>query len=247
MALSGLVMVWMAYGLQLFYLEDTVSAFSIVSIEAGSGGTDGLQYMSHFFLAWKYKTITRTIPAKFRGEEPEPESTRSRVAYYILLWVNILSIPFRVFGLSLFRIAVQLHGVTPTPLQLDVLIPVSFNLTGVVQIVTGCLLIYCVWTIQRFFKERGDEGYIDTAALCRHATCFGSYLLISVVYYTAFTIFIYNPTDANYKLFTYVELFYVTGLLLTELLLAQIFWNLGTKQVQEAQENQDDEIVEVEA
>jgi hypothetical protein len=143
--------------------------------------------------------------------------------------VTIAAVPLKISANTIFRVNTQLKHTVPSKFFKFVVIPVSFDLIGLCQVISGVILVQSVIQIRKFFKDRNDESYIDTASLCRHATCFGLYLLFVVIYYTTFTIYTLNPTAANFARFTWVTMFYMTGNLISEFLLCQIFWSLGTK------------------
>jgi hypothetical protein len=46
------------------------------------------------------------------------------------------------------------------------------------------MLVYSVIKIRNFFRDKGDEQYIDSEGLCRHATCFITYVVFQATYYT---------------------------------------------------------------
>lgn len=150
--------------------------------------------------------------------------------------LNILCGPAKWFAVSYFRTKVLLNGGTLSSFM-QVMVPVSFDLAGLCEVVSGVMLIQTVLKIRRYFKERNAEGFINTAALIRHAICFGLYLLTIVAYFGTYTLFTFKNTAFTYNFFVIAYLFWATGSTVSQLLLFQILWSLGTKsEVQEDDE-----------
>lgn len=140
--------------------------------------------MVHYFLAMKYRMIARKIPAQFNGEPENPETKYDRTKYNVLLFFSVIGGPCKALANAFVRISKQIPGHKAESDFMDkVGNPILFNIVGVCQIVYGVILIRSVVRIRRFFKQRKDENYIYTAALCRHATCFVVYLVCCVTYY----------------------------------------------------------------
>lgn len=115
--------------------------------------------------------------------------------------------------------------------------PITLDLLGFCEIVSGVILISSILDIRRFFKERNDEAYIDLPSLLRHALCFGLYLLGSVGYYVSYTIWVLRINSGwvstLQNIFFICTIFKYSSGLISELLLMHIFWSLGTKVVVE--------------
>lgn len=107
---------------------------------------------------------------------------------------------------------------------------VAFTSAGTMQAVSGVMLVKAVWKIRQFFRENGAEDYIDTAMLWRHAISFILYLLSTTMLYTAVELYSWFPTSAPvYALLIASKVFYSCASVVSEILLCQIFWLLGSR------------------
>ena len=69
-------------------------------------------------------------------------------------------------------------------------------------------------------------GYIDSAALCRHASCFGIYLVVTVIYYGSYNVYTINPEQGVFVYFTWLSFVFWVFFLISNILLCYIFWDL---------------------
>lgn len=147
--------------------------------------------------------------------------------YCVMLALNLISGPSRSVASAVYRTIKLVKHQTPSEF-LKITIDVSFDLPGFCSIVSGAILVYSVTKIRRFFKDRNEEEQIDTRALCIHASCFVSYLCSAILFYTIYNLYTFAPTRAHFLFFQGVNIIYLALNLVSNVLLCQIFWNLGT-------------------
>lgn len=98
------------------------------------------------------------------------------------------------------------------------------------QVYSGVLLIKSVMRIRQFFVKRNASNYIDTGMLLRHAITFGLYITTTVVYFGCFCVYTWDSSNEKLKHVMWpLGVFYNTGGTISQLLLVQIFWSLGSK------------------
>jgi len=64
--------------------------------------------------------------------------------------------------------------------------------------------------------------------LIRHSTCFILYIITVTLFYCAFGYYTFKPTTQNYKYAAAIGIFFNVGSCISQLLLVNIFWGLGT-------------------
>jgi hypothetical protein len=82
---------------------------------------------------------------------------------------------------------------------------------------------------------------MDTAALCRHATCYSIYLVATLTYFTSYTAWAIAGGDDN-RIFLFAQaasIFYWSGSMVSEILLCYIFWDVLSEQVGDDQTEAD--------
>ena len=108
----------------------------------------------------------------------------------VLFWLNVL-LPL-LSGVTVYFVNEDKFVTDKTkevPTQIIVLNAITIELIGLVQVVTGIILVWGVYKIHAFFKTRNDEDCLDTANLVYHAGSFVLYLLATILYYVAYTIY----------------------------------------------------------
>lgn len=240
MLLSGVPFMMQSYGYTEMYVKNVKTPGIVWCISIGSGMSDGLQAIVHFLLAMKYRTIARDAPQVLDHKPIKPTTLGEKIFYWSMLVLNILSGPIKVYAAVTFRMIVNIKKEQPGPF-VSWMFNASWNFVGFCSIISGIILVQSVVKIRRFFKERGDEGYINTKVLCQHATCFGSYLVACVFYYAAHSVYTMYPTSFYFYIFTWTSTAYLLGNVFSGLLLAQIFWSLGTDLSNEQDDPQGDE------
>jgi len=113
----------------------------------------------------------------------------------------------------------------------------AYDCVGFCQIVSGLVLVTGVVKIRNFFKKQGAENFINTPMLMRHAASFGLYLVTTVVFFISFSLMALSPYDLFFwNLLNLVAIFYYVGQLISEILLVQIFYDLGKKTDKDAKQ-----------
>jgi hypothetical protein len=105
-----------------------------------------------------------------------------------------------------------------------------FDLIGLCQIVSGVILLKSVVKIRRFFREHNGDDSLDTAAMCRHASCFTLYLLSATAYYLMYSISTIDSAYLDAYFWTSIVYLFVTCI--SNLLLAYIYYDINKDQLQ---------------
>lgn len=91
------------------------------------------------------------------------------------------------------------------------------------------MLIIGVLNIRAFFKRKNATDFINTGMLLRHAGAFGLYLVCTTAKNIAYTFVSLSPGNQTiYNIFSGVLIGNYFGQFLSQLLLCDIFWDLGT-------------------
>lgn len=145
---------------------------------------------SHWIFAMQYFRIGRFLPQILKGE-PIPEKTERRLK--CLFW-SILSI--MVFlpllkAVSLYEINFdEYYYQNSDPGAWSFLaIALSFMVTTM-QIISGCLLIYGVNKIRKYYRNNEKSNLLDTKTLTLHASTFGLYLVSLVILVMSFSAYV---------------------------------------------------------
>ena len=101
------------------------------------------------------------------------------------------------------------------------------DMVGILQIISGVQLIRGVNRIHQYFKDKQGQIRVNTNILLLHAGAFGLYLLSDVVVYSAYSLYVWVPTDFTWEIYGYASIFYVSASFLSQVLLCAIFWDLG--------------------
>ena len=80
---------------------------------------------------------------------------------------------------------------------------------------------------------------MDTAALCRHATCYSIYLVATLTYFTSYTWWAFSERQAIFAFAQVASIFYWSGSMVSEILLCYIFWDVLSEQVGDDQTEAD--------
>jgi hypothetical protein len=102
------------------------------------------------------------------------------------------------------------------------------SIVGLLQCFSGYIMVKSVLSIRKFFKERNATNFINIPMLMRHSVAFVLYLLSTLADYGTFAIFLAFPNDYTFNLFMTAQDFWVIGGFVSQVLLCQIFWDLGT-------------------
>lgn len=94
---------------------------------------------------------------------------------------------------------------------------------------TGLILLRSVFSIRRYFAERKAFDFINTPMLVRHAVAFGLYMLTVVLYNASMVYWGWTQTAQTYYIATICGTLFNIGSTISQVLLCQIMWTLGTK------------------
>jgi len=184
--------------------------------------------VEHFLLAMKYRRMSIEQPAKL-DNLPEVKPTRCEHAmYYILLFLNGFFPILETFTLAQTNKDYYFFSSDPSGL-LEIAANTTAAMIGLLQILSGIILLYSLFSIRRFFKDRDAIDSIDVRALLRHAAAFGLYLLATVVDSSALTLVVSIPSDTTLQIYIIAEVFWALMLFVSQVLLGIIFWNLSTE------------------
>ena len=103
----------------------------------------------HFLLAEKYETIATKVPQTFAAVE-EPKKEGCQIAMKVLFWLNIF-LPLSL-ATCIYFVRSELDENGGPKNDILILNAVMAGLTGLVQIVTGVILVGSVFKIRAFFK-----------------------------------------------------------------------------------------------
>lgn len=128
--------------------------------------------------------MAEEVPCRLEGL-PEPDQKKSSCTYWTFLVLNVVFPACE--GVAYIWLWTTLY--INNKKESDGLEIYFFNAsvigTGVLEIISGVLLIQSVGKIRAFFKERDAEDLIDTKVLLLHASAFGIYLVSVLVFYSA--------------------------------------------------------------
>jgi hypothetical protein len=102
-------------------------------------------------------------------------------------------------------------------------------LVGVLQVYSGAILMNSVLGIRRFFVMRNATDSINTGMLIRHILAFGIYMATTIVFYVSYAVYSFTAdSDVMFRIISIVGSVFIYGMLVSQLLLANILWTLGT-------------------
>ena len=107
----------------------------------------------------------------------------------------------------------------------EILYEFTFISIGILQVISGLILVKGVYKVRLFFLEKEAETGIDTVSLMVHSLSFLLYLLAGVVYYVMFTIHVFQP-DTEIAWVRYFEAGIAMFSLnfIAQVLLITVFW-----------------------
>ena len=115
-------------------------------------------------------------------EEPEPKPTKCwSCTYWALLIANILCPAFSFYSSYSYGVT-KINGDPTTRLQ-DTLYDLGWDTVGLLQIISGIILVLGVLSIYNYFKKKDAEATINTRMLLNHGIAFGVYLLSAIIYF----------------------------------------------------------------
>lgn len=166
--------------------------------------------MCHWELAWIYRKLSRDAPkaiehAKENGDREstfavvEAESEEDKRKYKVILALNYITpILSGVFDILYYlkaindvensSAAISNNRFTYVEQGLRISLCAVVSSVGVLQCISGVILIRSVFSIRNFFKTHDADEVIDTRQLVLHSSAFGIYLIAQVIYYGSWTI-----------------------------------------------------------
>lgn len=181
--------------------------------------------LAHFILAWQYKTLSEDIPKVL--EEDYLEVSQNRVLYWSLFAANILlPLLFPVFIIKFNNGIVNGQGVSTA---MQTIFSVDTIGIGLLQIISGVILVQSVFAIRDFYQRRGEVESISQRRIITHAVAFGAFLVPQTIYYAAALVHIFfGKYRFVYTIYIAADLLSTFANLISQAVLALIFWDLGT-------------------
>jgi hypothetical protein len=176
--------------------------------------------------------MSQTVMLVIDGQARKKETTWDKVIFWLILSLNVMLPLYR----ALVAIEYRLKLLNGESIQDWVYISSNISIAGVglLQVLSGTILIISVVKIHRFFVKKQAADFINTRMLLRHAASFGIYTLSMALYYAASCIHIWDPHDDEmYEIVATVGIGMEIGSLISQILLVVIFRDLG-KTVNEA-------------
>lgn len=208
----------------------------------GAGGYYMCFNVGHLILAEKYHNIAVEAPEVLDGKEPTNKKCRS-MTFQSLLFVNIVTAALYGIGGALYYTKLM-YGRTPTPAD-KIWHDVPLFATRSCTLISGVILVYAVFSIREYFKKKEAIDSLDTAMILRHGLAFGLYLVCSLACTCALIAYATHP-DQFAKYLKIVSAFFIVdviGQVISELLLCQILWQWGTKDVPDKETFENDQAV----
>jgi hypothetical protein len=172
--------------------------------------------------------MATNVPLLLSGQDEKPITTWDKVHHWLLMSANFLS----GFCCGLFLLFFRMQTIF-RDLPAEEWMPISYNVAQecvmVLQIYSGFILCRSVFKIRRFFVEHNATQMINTEMLIRHSSCFILYIITVTTFYITFGYYTFKPTEDNYKFAASFGIFFNVGSCVSQILLVNIFWGLGTK------------------
>ncbi len=131
--------------------------------------------VSHHILAMKYREIAITGPfAVYQVQVPQSSVRRHQQLYWTLLALNILVSILEPFFTIPQALKSRKDNSTTLLNFLACLLP---DLTGVLQLISGFLLIISLIKIRNFLSDKSKEVSMNTKTMLIHAVSFLLYIL----------------------------------------------------------------------
>lgn len=168
----------------------------------GNSGASLFFNYSHILLAYKYRSIQRTVPYRLKDQEPPLETKTQRATYYVLMTICFLG-PAIQFPASIWYRSTyfNVHKLPEPPevssLQTN-LLNWGWYLCGISEISSGIILVNSVNNIRKFFIEQNAKNYINLSELMRHATAFGLYMVSAIISYSTHSLSTLNPDNPTF-------------------------------------------------
>lgn len=150
---------------------------------------DGGFNASHWMFAYQYLLSAVEMDYVFqRDEMPTENKKRWNQIYWAVMILNIVDI-FAYDGILLYVNITEIHCACD-PLGSSVLLfwayTVSRYMVGLLQIVSGIILLVAVYKVRSFLVKVGMANQVNYTSMTIHAVSFGLYNVSVVVFYYAF-------------------------------------------------------------
>jgi hypothetical protein len=188
--------------------------------------------VSHLLIAEKYQKMVKKVELIFKNQPISPPTKQEQSIWKVLFAANIsLPIVSCAFAFLTACIFFPNWPTTPWIVASDIL----ETLLLLLPCVTGVSLVVSVARIARFFRDRNDDRFVNTAMMQRHAAAFILFLLASVGLLTTTLILSLNMSRFYY-LVAWDDIaadFFIFTEFISESLLVPILWELGTEMADE--------------
>ena len=184
---------------------------------------------AHWILAFYFFKVAKNMPRRLSKAEKKEQPKSYRCLYIIGVLINaIFPIAEGVFYL-ITALELSENG-NPKILfmELGVLMPI---LVGLLQIVSGTMLIWAVLSIRSYLKSQGDDGeQINLWTLLVHASSFALFLIGSTANTVLYSIEVVKYTEKTYINYLVANTFMQYCSFLSQCLLCVFFWQMSTKE-----------------
>jgi hypothetical protein len=180
--------------------------------------------VSHYILADQYRTIAERIPTRLKNEPDKIPTTCEKMTYWFIMFLNILGPVIQTLATVSFRVAAEMDP-TRIPTKMNkIWVEIGWDLVGICQIISGIILVRGVNSIRSFFKEAGDENYINTGMITQHACAFILYLFAACIFYGSHSVFTFHEDKSRQWVFWIGGLVGYSAGLVAQLFLCAIFY-----------------------
>jgi hypothetical protein len=190
---------------------------------------DSMFSVSHLLLAQKYKNIAQTMPYLLQRKRPPPEPLKQLMIYSLLVTMNILfPVMECVFLIPYNKQVLVDQQAEPTKTSLTGMVCFVSVMTGVLQLITGAMLLSAVKDIKKIFKTREKESFLNMQMVYLHSIAFLLFMLASAFNYTCMIIYFFNTQgDTVFDLYTWGCIVQGLTSFVAQMFLVVILWDLG--------------------
>lgn len=232
LVLSNAGTILMVYtNFQLFAITDKSETF-VWLLGLSIFVQDCMFCVSHLMLAHKYRGIAFTIPYLLERKRPPLEPMCSILVYSILITLNILFPLLECMFLVPFNKQALVYD-KQANIWLTIAVACVCISTGVLQMITGVILVGSVFKIRAFFKLKKREGFVNMKILVFHSLTFILFLVSAFFNYLCLTIYIFSTqSDKSLDTYTWASIFYQVFSIISQAFLTGILWDLGREKKQ---------------
>jgi hypothetical protein len=167
------------------------------------------------------------VPVLIENKPEVPYSRCDSIKFWTLFSLNAGVPLFEIYTIVSSTTAAHITMTNPSEFTV-IASPAASIIVGLLQCFSGYIMVKSVFSIRKFFKKRNATNYINIPMLLRHSVAFVLYLLSTVADYGTFALYLAFPNDYTFNLFMTFQDFWVVGGFVSQVLLCQIFWDLGT-------------------